>query len=88
MTSLYIYKNLPMLKRVLLLLTVFCLNEAYTQDLVVAKLRSETSRNIKKDTDTTNWNWKHGGLYNLNVSQSSLHSHNFLHRNAFGIPPT
>ncbi|MFY7979487.1 MAG: DUF3078 domain-containing protein, partial [Sediminibacterium sp.] len=61
-----------MLKRVLLLLTVFCLNEAYTQDLVVAKLRSETSRNIKKDTDTTNWNWKHGGLYNLNVSQSSL----------------
>jgi len=72
LTSLYIYKNLPMLKRVLLLLTVFCLNDAYTQDLVVAKLRSETSRNIKKDTDTTNWNWKHGGLYNLNVSQSSL----------------
>jgi hypothetical protein len=61
-----------MLKRVLLLLTVFCLNEAYTEDLVVAKLRSETSRNIKKDTDTTNWNWKLGGLYYLNVSLSSL----------------
>jgi hypothetical protein len=61
-----------MLKRVLLLLTILCFNEAFTQDLVVARLRSETSRNIKKDTDTTNWNWKHGGLYNLNVSQSSL----------------
>ena len=72
MTSLYIYKNLPMLKGVLLLLTVFCLNVVCAQDLVVAKLRSETSRNIKKDTDTSNWNWKQGGLYNLNVSQSSL----------------
>jgi len=72
LTSLYIYKNLPMLKGVLLLLTVFCLNVVCAQDLVVAKLRSETSRNIKKDTDTSNWNWKQGGLYNLNVSQSSL----------------
>ena len=72
MTSLYIYKNLPMLKGVLLLLTVFCLNVVCAQDLVVAKLRSETSRNIKKETDTSNWNWKQGGLYNLNVSQSSL----------------
>jgi hypothetical protein len=59
-------------KGVLLLLTVFCLNSLLAQDLVVAKLRSETSRNIKKDTDTSNWNWKQGGLYNLNVSQSSL----------------
>ncbi len=72
MTSLYIYKNLPMLKGVLTLLTVFCLQMAFAQDLVVAKLRSETTRNIKKDTDTSNWNWKQGGLYNLNVSQSSL----------------
>jgi hypothetical protein len=61
-----------MLKGVLLLLTVFCLNVVCAQDLVVAKLRSETSRNIKKETDTSNWNWKQGGLYNLNVSQSSL----------------
>jgi hypothetical protein len=72
LTSLYIYKNLPMLKGVLTLLTVFCLQMAFAQDLVVAKLRSETTRNIKKDTDTSNWNWKQGGLYNLNVSQSSL----------------
>ena len=61
-----------MLKGVLSLLTIFCLQIAFAQDLVVAKLRSETTRNIKKDTDTSNWNWKQGGLYNLNVSQSSL----------------
>ena len=61
-----------MLKGFILLLSVFCLNRANAQELVVAKLRSETSRNIKKDTDTANWNWKQGGLYNLNVAQSSL----------------
>lgn len=42
------------------------------QDLVVSKLRSETSRQIKKETDTTNWNWKRGGVFNLNVAQGSL----------------
>ena len=72
MSSLYIYKNLPMTKGLICLLTVFCLNSLNAQDLVLAKLRSETSRNIKKDTDTANWNWKHGGLFNLNVAQSSL----------------
>lgn len=72
MTSLYIYKNLYMLKGLLLIVAAFCLSSTYSQDLVVARLRSETSRNIKKDTDTSNWNWKQGGLYNLNVSQSSL----------------
>jgi len=61
-----------MLRGLILLWTVFCLNTVFAQDLVVAKLRSETSRNIKKDADTTNWNWKKGGLYNLNVAQSSL----------------
>jgi hypothetical protein len=61
-----------MLKGLILFLTVFCLISANAQDLVVAKLRSETSRNIKKDSDTSNWNWKQGGLYNLNVAQSSL----------------
>lgn len=72
MTSLYIYKKLVMVKGLFLFFAVLCMNLAYAQDLVVAKLRSETSRNIKKDSDTSNWNWKQGGLYNLNVSQSSL----------------
>lgn len=61
-----------MVKGLILCFSIFCLHGAIAQDLVVAKLRSETSRNIKKDNDTSNWNWKQGGLYNLNVSQSSL----------------
>jgi hypothetical protein len=48
---------------------LFCLQG---QDLVVSKLRSETSRQIKKETDTTKWNWKSGGVYNMNVAQGSL----------------
>jgi len=44
----------------------------HAQDLVVSKLRSETSRQIKKETDTTKWNWKSGGVFNLNVAQGSL----------------
>ena len=30
----------------------------FSQDIVVNKLRSETSRTIKKDTDTSRWTWK------------------------------
>jgi hypothetical protein len=39
---------------------------------VVNKIKSELSRNVKKDTDTSNYNWKQGGSYNFNLSQSSL----------------
>lgn len=53
-------------------LSFFFVHLAFSQDLVVAKLRSETSRSIKKDTDTSSWNWKQGGLYNLNIAQSAL----------------
>jgi hypothetical protein len=42
------------------------------QDVVVSKLRTETSREIKKEEDTTMWNWKKGGVFNLNVAQGSL----------------
>ncbi len=47
-------------------------NFSFAQDVAVAKLRNETSRNIKKEVDTSTWNWKRGGLYNFNLSQSSL----------------
>jgi hypothetical protein len=47
-------------------------NYAVAQDVAVAKLRNETSRNIKKEADTSTWNWKRGGMYNFNLSQSSL----------------
>jgi len=45
---------------------------ANAQDIVVNKLRSETARQIKKDADTTKWNWKRGGLISANLSQGSL----------------
>lgn len=44
----------------------------FCQDLVVTRLRSETNRTIKKEEDTTKWNWKRGGVFNLNVAQGSL----------------
>ena len=61
-----------MKKWLVVLLGAFIVTTTSAQDLVVAKLRSETSRNIKKEVDTTHWNWKTGGLYNFNLSQSSL----------------
>jgi len=42
------------------------------QEISVTKLRTETSRSIRKELDTSRWNWKQGGLYNFNLSQSSL----------------
>ena len=56
----------------LLVLFLFCFSSLFAQDLTLIKLRSETSRSIKKDQDTSNWNWKQGGMYNFNLSQSSL----------------
>ena len=47
-------------------------NWSNAQEVAVAKLRSETSRSIRKEVDTSYWNWKTGGLYNFNLSQSSL----------------
>lgn len=61
-----------MKKWLVVLWGAFMFTTLSAQDLVVAKLRSETSRNIKKEVDTTTWNWKTGGLYNFNLSQSSL----------------
>ncbi|MBC7720945.1 MAG: DUF3078 domain-containing protein [Pedobacter sp.] len=52
---------------------VFCfVAKASAQDIVVNKLRSETSRTIKKEADTTKWKWKQGGLLSFNLSQASL----------------
>ena len=42
------------------------------QDIVVGKLRNETSRTIRKEADTSTWNWKRGGLMNFNLAQGSL----------------
>lgn len=61
-----------MKKWLVFVLMILIVKMTIAQDLVVAKLRSETSRSIKKELDTTYWNWKTGGLYNFNLSQSSL----------------
>ena len=42
------------------------------QEIVVGKLRNETSRTIKKETDTSTWNWKRGGLMSFSLTQGSL----------------
>jgi hypothetical protein len=46
--------------------------QAISQVDVAGTLRKETSRAIKKDADTTKWNWKRGGVLSFNLSQGSL----------------
>lgn len=75
-----IYQRLPifekiicfMRKSLLFVLILMGAQAASAQNIAVAKLRSETSRTIKKDNDTSYYNWKQGGMYNFNLSQSSL----------------
>lgn len=55
----------------LLLFTVFSVFHTQAQD-IATRMRNETTRAIKKEADTTKWNLKQGGLYNFNLSQSSL----------------
>ncbi|MEI7588963.1 MAG: DUF3078 domain-containing protein [Chitinophagia bacterium] len=42
------------------------------QNIGVTKLRNETSRNVVRVADTAYFNWKQGGMYNFNLSESSL----------------
>jgi hypothetical protein len=56
----------------LLLVLLLCIFLADAQDIVVGKLRNETSRTIKKDADTSTWNWKRGGLMSFSLAQGSL----------------
>src|SRR5438132_277696 len=61
-----------MKKPVLLAVALFCIYSVDAQDLVVSKLRTETSRAIRKEADTSTWNWKRGGLMSFSLSQGSL----------------
>jgi hypothetical protein len=60
-----------MKKLVIILLVLLC-EQVFSQDVVVNKLRSETSRTVKKDNDTTTWKWKRGGMFLFSLSQGSL----------------
>ena len=42
------------------------------QNIGVTKFRSETSRTVTRVSDTAYFNWKQGGMYNFNLSESSL----------------
>lgn len=57
---------------IFVLILISCFSISNAQDIVVNKLRSETSRTIKKEADTTHWNWKRGGLMSFNLAQGSL----------------
>ncbi|MDE3253942.1 MAG: DUF3078 domain-containing protein [Bacteroidota bacterium] len=61
-----------MKQKLVLIIILFNVFSAHSQEIVVNKLRSETSRTIKKEADTTHWNWKRGGLLSLNLAQGSL----------------
>jgi Protein of unknown function (DUF3078) len=61
------------MKKILLLACTFTGFYANAQDESVKKLKTESEKTIKKDeTDTTNKLWRKGGLFDLNLSQSSL----------------
>lgn len=49
----------------------FSLCTGFSQE-VMNKFRNETSRTIKKEADTSKWNWKRGGLISFNLAQGSL----------------
>jgi hypothetical protein len=61
------------MKKPLLLVTlIFCFLGIQAQDITINRFRNETGRSIKKDSDTSRWNWKRGGLFSFNLAQGSL----------------
>ena len=61
-----------MKKIAVLIAAVFGSYFVNAQDITVGRLRNETSRTIKKEADTSRWNWKRGGLMSFNLAQGSL----------------
>lgn len=63
------------MKKLLLFTAVLISFYSNAQDETVKKLKTESGKTIKKDdADTINKIWKTGGLFNLNLSQSSLNN--------------
>ncbi len=60
------------MKQIFFLFFLFVGVHVSAQDLVVNKLRAETARTIKKEVDTSHWQWKSGGLFSFTLSQGSL----------------
>lgn len=57
---------------VLSILILFSTTFVMSQVVVLNRFKSETARTIKKDSDTSTWKWKQGGLLSFNLSQASL----------------
>ena len=55
----------------LFLLTISFL-QAQSQDIPIKPIIVETAKTIKKEADTSKWNWKRGGLLNFSLAQGSL----------------
>lgn len=57
----------------ILICFAFAYNNVQAQEIIVRKLQSEVTRNVKKEiNDTLPWTWKRGGLVNISLSQGSL----------------
>ena len=58
-------------KCILLAIMAIGIQFGQAQD-VLNKIKAETARTIRKEADTTKWDWKRGGLLSFNISQGSL----------------
>ena len=66
-------KNQAGMKKMVVLITALLGVYLVTaQEIMVGRLRNETSRTIKKEADTSTWTWKRGGLMSFNLAQGSL----------------
>ena len=61
-------------KTFLLSLAVLITSPAFSQDKTVKNLQNESSKEIKKEADTLQRTWRKGGVYNINLAQSSLNN--------------
>jgi hypothetical protein len=60
------------MKQVLLIGSLLLVQLAKAQDETVIKLKTDAGKTIKKEADTSGRTWRKGGLFNLNLAQSSL----------------
>ncbi len=56
---------------VALLLSIIYI-QSNAQDIPLKPIITETAKTIKKEADTSTWNWKRGGLVNFSLAQGSL----------------
>lgn len=65
-------RKLSSMKKIPLILCFLLITDWVMSQEILNKFRTETSRTIKKEADTSRWNWKRGGLMSFNLAQGSL----------------